>query len=408
MNRQDHDASHSGKRWMKHARHLGAVASSEGPHATALRYGDASDLVDTTSSGSDGWVASIRRSAREFLAGSDDSPSRRPVLLDGSSVESGITILTTALPLSMITGRPFQIHAFREPGLQLEELGLIKAAASLCEAKLIGNVTGSRVLSFRPSACSPRDLSINLGTTGSASLLTKILHLPLALKARRASRLTVLGGMNSIFVVSDESWRGQMAKLGAPVALAMPASGRVEAWIEPATLRPVDWTTRGRLLKFQGVAEARGEVAGHLKAMVECRLRSEGIDAEVEINALKATSTRTSFQLTATHDNGPKNPSKTTFLGIAEPGAPPEKAANDAVDAFLRFERTADAAIDPNAAVPLLVALALTEGRSVFSVSEVSQPLRATVETLRAFLPDRLITLRESTDGTAAARVSIS
>ena len=418
MNRQDHNISNSGKRWMKHARHFGAVASSDGPHAIASGLGSDSDF-DTNSLTSEGLVALIRTSPREFLGLTDAPLASRPVVLDGSPVDLSIWTLTSALTLSLVTGRPFQIHNFRasapDPGLRLEELGLIKAAATLCEAKLEGNSAGSRRLSFRPSECLPRDLSIDLGTAGSASLLIQTLHLPLALKARRASRLTVLGGIfpgdGPRFAVLDETWRGQMARVGAHVALAMPAVDKIEAWIEPAGLRPVNWTTRGRLLKLRGFVRPGnlgGEVAERLKGLVESRLRFEGFKAEIEIIAPEGTSSGTSIQLTATHDDGVKGPGSATFVAVVEPGTAPEKAANDTLEAFLRFERIADAAIDPQSAGPLLLALALAEGRSEFTVSEVTRPLRATLETLRAFLPDRVITILEGEGGTSAARVAVS
>src|SRR5262245_38552525 len=101
---------------------------------------------------------------------SPSSPSLRLVTLDGSRGEGGGQILRTALTLSLLTGRPFRIVKIRanrdKPGLRPQHLRAVTSAAELGQATVNGATVGSRDLTFRPGAYTPRDLQIEIGTAG--------------------------------------------------------------------------------------------------------------------------------------------------------------------------------------------------------------------------------------------------
>ncbi len=111
------------------------------------------------------------------------------VVLDGSRGEGGGQILRTALTLSLLTGRPFRMVKIRanrdKPGLRPQHRKAVEAAAALGEAEVRGNAVGSRELTFSPANYASRDLSIDIGTAGSTSLVLQTLHLPLALRGRK-------------------------------------------------------------------------------------------------------------------------------------------------------------------------------------------------------------------------------
>ncbi len=213
------------------------------------------------------------------------------VLLDGSRGEGGGQILRTALTLSLLTGRPFRIVKIRanrdKPGLRPQHQKAVEAAAALGEAKIVGNAVGARELAFSPGARVLRDLTIDIGTAGSTSLVLQTLHPPIALRAENPVHLLLTGGTFNpkapAFLFLDATWRAYLSALGMPLTLTMPSAGfyprgggRLEAWIEPATPRPIDWTDRAPLRTLHGKAGI-----SNLREDIARRMRDRALDAPV-------------------------------------------------------------------------------------------------------------------------------
>ena len=425
MYRQENNRLRPEKRWKRHARHLGAVASSEGPHLGSQEMGGQADsnpssLVD------DRWGLFTNKSAREPLGRGASSDSDISLVLDASASITARSILSTALTLSLVTLRPFRIIDFRgdatDSGVRPGDVALIQAAARFGVADVQGNLVGSRNVEFRPTECTPRDLVIDLGPEGSAPWLVQTLHLPLALRAKQASRLTVYGEVHPVdgpsFASLNVTWREHLTRMGAPVSLGMPkptpereSSGILDAWIEPANLRWVDWTTRGPLSKLRALVEFskvdRG-VAEQLKTILEAKLRRAELEVDIGMVERNGVFAQPAVHLIAAHDNGPKGPTSATFTGIVREDNSPEAAAVEAVHAFLGFERRIGAAVDSRAAGKLALSLAFAEGRSKFTTPKISGELRAIAPIMEAFLPERLITLVEEFDDQTSARVVVS
>jgi RNA 3'-terminal phosphate cyclase (ATP) len=357
---------------------------------------------------------------RPILAEGPPAVPNRLVTLDGSMGEGGGQILRTALTLSLLTGRPFRIVKIRanrdKPGLRPQHLTAVEAAATLGEAEVVGASVGSRDLTFRPGRYEPRDLTIDIGTAGATALVLQTLHLPLALRADRPVRVTLAGGTFNekapSFPFLATTWRAHLAHLGAPIALAMPSAGfyprgggRLEAWIEPAELRPIVQAGRGPLVRIRGeagVAQLPPGIAERMRAQAEARLAARGLNAEIELVRWSGPSPGAAISLVAEHEgNAPS-----TFVGLGKRGKPAEAVADEAVDELLAFEDVADGAIDPHSADQVLIPLALAPGTSRYTVSEVTEHLRTNVNTIRAFL-DRTIEVEEPGQG-RPGRVSIS
>jgi RNA 3'-terminal phosphate cyclase (ATP) len=330
--------------------------------------------------------------------------------LDGSHGEGGGQILRTALSLSLLTGRPFRITSIRanrdKPGLRPQHLKAVAAAALLGQAEVTGAMAGSRVLVFRPGAYSPGDLTIDIGTAGSSSLVLQTLHLPLAMRAESAVRVTLTGGTFNPKAPAhsflEHTWRAYLATFGLPIALAMPAAGfyprgggRLEAWIEPAMPRAWIQTGRGplrRILGIAGVANLRDSIAERLRDRALQRLREHGLTAPVEIETVRWPSPGqgAALSLIAQHDDA----ISATFVGLGQRGKPSEEVADLAVDELLAFEAVDQAAVDPHSADQILLPLALAEGRSIYTVSQITDHLRTNATTIMAFL-DRSIMIEE-------------
>ncbi len=330
------------------------------------------------------------------------------VNLDGSKGEGGGQILRTALTLSLLTGRPFQISQIRanrdRPGLRPQHLAAVQAAAELGHAEVSGASVGSRTLTFRPGTVDARDLTIDIGTAGATALVLQTLHLPIAMNAESGVRLVLEGGTFNLaapsFPFIAETWCAHLRRLGLRVGLAMPSAGfyptgggRLEAWIEPGTPQAIVLDSRGPLVAVRveaGVCQLDRGIAERMIARVEERLASRGIVPEVRIVEWTGRSPGAAVSIVADHGSTGGN-----FVGLGERGKSAELVADDAVDELLAYLGVPDAAVDPHSADQLLLPLALAEGRSVFTVSEITGHLRTNVATIAAFL-DRPIEIHES------------
>jgi RNA 3'-terminal phosphate cyclase (ATP) len=342
------------------------------------------------------------------------------VELDGSHGEGGGQILRTALTLSLLTGRPFRMVKIRanrdKPGLRPQHCTAVDSAAQLGQAEVKGAKVGARELRFSPGEYEPRDLSIDIGTAGSTGLVLQTLHLPIALKAAKPVRLVLSGGTFNpkapAFSFLDSTWCAHCRLMGIPLALAMPAAGfyprgggRLEAWIEPGIPRALTSPNRGTLQQVRGtagVANLSDDIARRMRDRANDRLAENGIAAEIELVRWNGPGQGAAISLTTDHDRI----APATFVGLGERGRRAEIVADLAVDELLAFEAVADAALDQHSADQVLLPLALAEGRSEFTVSEITEHLRTNAVTIGAFL-DRSITIEEPPGDGQAGRVIV-
>ncbi|WP_435010815.1 RNA 3'-terminal phosphate cyclase [Tundrisphaera lichenicola] len=384
--RTRNSSSASTKRWVTHARHEGSA-----PH----------------------WAVG-RPSGGEPTGGFEvaTEPGSGLITLDGSSGEGGGQILRTALTLSMLTGRPFRIVKIRanrdKPGLRPQHAMAVEAAALLCSAEVTGGSVGSRDLTFRPGPIRPRDLEIGIGTAGATALVLQTLHLPISLRSEAGTRLVLTGGTFNLaapsFPFLDTTWRDYLARIGMPISLQMTAAGyfpegggRVEAWIEPATPRPLVLENRGDLVGIRGIADTShldGRIGERMVNRAIARLDERGLPSEIELRHSPAPSPGASIALTAEFADAPP----ATFVGLGKRGKPAEDVADEAVDQLLEDLDALSGAVDAHSADQILLPLAFAEGRSVYTVTQVTDHLRTNARTIRAFL-DRPIRIEEADEG---------
>ena len=99
----------------------------------------------------------------------------RMIELDGSMGEGGGQILRTSLALSLITQKPFRLFNVRagrqKPGLQPQHLASVRAAATIGQATVCGDVVGSQEIVFEPGPVVPGKYRFAIGTAGATSLV---------------------------------------------------------------------------------------------------------------------------------------------------------------------------------------------------------------------------------------------
>ncbi|MFB6216275.1 MAG: RNA 3'-terminal phosphate cyclase, partial [Candidatus Aenigmatarchaeota archaeon] len=115
--------------------------------------------------------------------------------IDGS--RGGGQILRTALTLSSILGKPFEMKNIRgnrdSPGLKAQHLKAVNATSELCGADVEGNRKGSTEVRFVPGDIKHSSLEVEIETAGSISLLFQALQLPAA-HAKKTVDIDVTGG----------------------------------------------------------------------------------------------------------------------------------------------------------------------------------------------------------------------
>jgi RNA 3'-terminal phosphate cyclase (ATP) len=144
----------------------------------------------------------------------------------------------------------------------------------------------------------------------------------------------------------------------------------------------------------------RGRVADRMRGRAVALLGDSALEATVPIAIDLADwpgpAPGAAIALTAEFD-GEAEPA--TFVGLGERGKPAEVVAEEAVAELMSFlDAPGAGAVDPHSADQLLLPLALAEGRSVFTVGEVTEHLRTNARTIAAFL-DRPIKVEEPDPG---------
>lgn len=295
--------------------------------------------------------------------------------IDGRT--GGGQLVRTALSLSAVTGTAFEIEAIRgerpSPGLKPQHLAAVRTIVRLCDAEVEGGTIDSETLTFEPGQLHPASQAVDIGTAGSVSLLFDTV-LPLATAVDAPFDVTATGG-------TDVTWSPPigyldrvklhlLARFGLQVQVAVertgfyPAGGgRATLRLEPSTLEPVRLPDRGPLDRVDvyskasaGLADAEvadRQAAGAVEAL-EGHLQSVTTSA---VEYVESASPGSSLLLRAAYRD-----SVAGFGALGERGKPAETVADEAVESFLAFHRSA-AAVDAHLADQLVIFLALAGGR---------------------------------------------
>ncbi|MEK6959858.1 MAG: RNA 3'-terminal phosphate cyclase [Nanoarchaeota archaeon] len=210
------------------------------------------------------------------------------ISLDGSFCEGGGQIVRTALAVSCITGKSFEVSDIRkgrcEPGLKNQHLYCAKALQAMCDAKVEGDKLGSTYLKFEPGKWKPKPIEVDLQTAGSITLFMQAM-LPPFMFGKRSSTVTVIGGTDVQWSMPVDYFKHvlipQLIKW-ADVEMTVlkrgyhpKGQGRVEFKIKPrytlSTRRKapgIDLVEQGNIVLIRGVSHASKDLE---KAMVADR-----------------------------------------------------------------------------------------------------------------------------------------
>ncbi|WP_243700501.1 RNA 3'-terminal phosphate cyclase [Halorussus pelagicus] len=286
--------------------------------------------------------------------------------LDGAA--GGGQLLRTALSLSMVADRPFRMVNIRSdrptPGLKPQHLAAVRAAARLCDAEVEGGEQGTEELTFRPGSPTGGELSVDIGTAGSVTLLFDAL-LPVALRLDRPLAVTATGGTDVKWSPTTDHYRrvklplvretGVLATVERDRPGFYPAGGgEATLWLAPASrsdLRELDLTERGdltgvRILSTASADLADADVAERQAASAAKRLReAESVPDEISVTERTVSSVESASPGSALAVVLNYEETTAGFDALGEQGKAAERVGNEAAERALAFlERGADRA----------------------------------------------------------------
>jgi RNA 3'-terminal phosphate cyclase (ATP) len=321
--------------------------------------------------------------------------------IDGSLGEGGGQILRTSLALSCLYRKPFRIANIRKnrkkPGLQPQHLTGVRAAQTISRATVSGDHPGSTELSFFPGEVKPGAYSFDVGTAGSCLLVLQALLPPLLFSGAR-SDVTLLGGTHVPFSPSYQYVAGvflpALSKLGLTVHLSIDSygfyprgGGKIRAEILPAG-RVLPWNVpeRGPLRGIAGCS-----AVGRLPASIAERQRKAAMDTirsavgdaapGMRIDLLDAPTPGRGTFLFLRADSGNCSAGFTSLGAI---GKRAEEVGEEAARLFFDYY-AADAALDPHLPDQIVPYLSLSEERSVFTTSRITEHLRTNLWVMGLF-----------------------
>ena len=325
------------------------------------------------------------------------------IKIDGSHGEGGGQILRTALALSCITGKPFEIYDIRmgreKPGLQPQHLTGVRAAQVISKADIDGAKLGSQRLRFSPEEVKGSEYQFDVseikGSAGSATLVLQAILPPLATAGTR-SRVTVKGGTHVEWSPTFHYMRDVLlpllAKTGIKAGLDIEkwgwypiGGGKVTLSVEPVKmLSSISIRERGRLKSLSGISAVSNlpiSIAERQRDHGNWLLKGAGLSANMEIVDAPSTGKGTFYFILAEFEN-----IKAGFSALGARGKRAEGVAEEAVRQFLEFSNS-EGALEPHLADQIIPYLAICNAPSTFTTSRVTRHLLTNAWVTEKFLP---------------------
>lgn len=311
-------------------------------------------------------------------------------------------MLRNSVALSAVTGRAVRVINIRgarpQPGLRPQHLMAVRAVASVCGAKLLGDEIGSREIEFQPrDLTSVLGLRLDVGTAGSVLLVLQSL-LPALVFAPAPSELTLIGGTDVPFAPPYEHltqiFLPALAELNLHVEAALirrgfyPKGGgevHITAGQERVScpIRSFAWRDRGDVISIKGKSYSQGLPAHIAERMREAALnvlqeRAKDIflpHADIELEIVpKGPSEGCGLALWAECEGGRR------FAGssLGRRGKRAEEVGREAAHELLQ-ELESGVAIENHLADQLIVWMALADGLSEFTTRRLTEHLRNAV-----------------------------
>ena len=330
--------------------------------------------------------------------------------IPGDYLEGGGQILRTSIALSAVTGKPTRITNIRakrkNPGLRVQHLEGIKAVAKLCNAELVGARIGSTQIEFKPSKIEGKTVSIFLSTAGSIGLIFQSIAIPASF-AKNPVHIDIKGGsiaslwsppvpylQNVLLPVLEKI--GYKADMVIKKYGFYPKGGsHVVFTIYPwKDKKPLELLEQGVLKSIRGLSLAseklrKAKVAERQANKAE-ELLKESFGIEPDIKKFYVDSESPGSVLIIWLETNK------TIIGsdvIGEPGLKSEIIAEKAVKKLVK-DYESGACVDSHLSDQVLPFMALTSGKSIITVPELTGHVKTNMWVIEKFLPVKFETKR--------------
>ena len=224
--------------------------------------------------------------------------------IDGTQKSGSGTLVRVAVALCSLLDRPMRMFRIREgrekPGLRPQHLLAVKACARLTAGRVEGAEVGSREIFYHPGGkLEAGGFNWDIGTAGSATMLALAL-LPMALFARRQSRINIRGGLFQDNAPTafhlQKVLQPLLSLMGAKIDVRVirpgyvpKGNGELELLVDPVNspLRPFEKMERGEIVRIEGMAMASHlatrSVALRMAARSRELLAEKGFDPRIEV-----------------------------------------------------------------------------------------------------------------------------
>lgn len=323
--------------------------------------------------------------------------ANKMIKINGSHGEGGGQILRTALTLSAIEKKPFEIFNIRagrkRPGLAAQHLKCIEAMARICDAEVSGASIGSSSLKFSPGKIKSGNYCFEIKTAGSTSLVLQTIFLPLSLE-KKPSSVIIRGGTHVPFSPCyhylKEQWLYFLNKLGFDIKSEMlragfypRGGGEIKIDIKHTEkVSPLELKERGKLLKVRGisaVANLDSSIAERQKKQAIRHLSKINIKPEIDVVTMPAFGKGTMLMLIGEFGN-----SQCCYFSLGAIGKRAEKVADEACEGLVQFLETTSV-IDEYLADQIILPLSFTKGTSRFATPNITQHLLTNREIINLF-----------------------
>lgn len=345
-----------------------------------------------------------------------------PIQIDGSYGEGGGALLRTVLAMSAFTQQPVQVSAVRGrtkfPGLNDEDLTILRALAALCNAETTGAQVGSHEVTFRPRArmraLSQRiDIADSQNGTGSASACLVLNTLiPLLARSGAFSTLDAPGETYGHGILTYDFFSqvtlGVYRRMGlytySDLILAgfgRGSRGEIRLEVEPSVIEGLQWPSRGELVECRAViatAELSSDVASRGAAHLTRLAADAGVSLTIEEIVVHSKTPGAYVTLWSEFEQA--------FGGAAAMGVKGlrmEAVCQQAFGAFLDWMST-DATLDAYLADQILLAAVMAQSDSTFKVPRLTERFLSMVWVVKQLLPIR-ITIKGSLDQPGAVTI---
>jgi RNA 3'-terminal phosphate cyclase (ATP) len=325
------------------------------------------------------------------------------IKIDGSHGEGGGQILRSTLTLSAVLGKSVEIFNIRvgrkKPGLQPQHLTGVRAVAGICGGKIEGDELLSQRIVFHPGEIQSGDYEFDVmkikSSAGSTGMIFQQIA-PVLAFGKGGSNITIKGGTHTEMAPPidylQEVFLPTVAKMGFLANLEVErwgwfpiGQGIVKANIKPAKgkLKAIELNKRGKLKRIYGIS-----LVSRLPLSIAERERDHALsmlsqvsEPEIEVRSVPSLGTGNAFSLIAEFEN-----SIAGFNALGKIGKRAEKVAEEAVNEFIKFYKS-DACIEKHLGDQLILYMALAEGKSSFTVSEISSHILTNIWVMEQFLP---------------------